>query len=134
MTPQSERRLLQIAIAIGSLVPLAMGTLSILRSAHMLHGVEGPLPIDLDSHFRYLSGLLLGIGIVFLAMLPRVERAGSVFRALGLIVVVGGLARLLSLIENGAPGPAHLGALGIELGAVPLIVLWQARVARRCAS
>lgn len=99
----------------------------------MLRGVAPPLPRDLDSHYRYLSGLLFGTGIAFLWCAARIEARGAVFRALGLVVVCGGLARLLSLAEAGVPGPGHVFGLVMELGAVPLLMVWQARVARRSA-
>jgi hypothetical protein len=132
MTPAIERRLLQIAVAAASIVPLSMGTLSVLRSADVLRGVDHPLPIDLDSHFRYLSGLLLGIGIAFVTAIPTVEARGTLFRTLGFVIVVGGLARLLSLLQAGVPGLGHLFGLAMELAVVPLIVIWQARVERLC--
>lgn len=97
----------------------------------MLRGVEAPLPRDLDSHFRYLTGLLFGLGLGFLWCAVRIEARGATFRTLGLIAVCGGLARLLSLVEQGVPGPGHVFGLFMELGTVPLLVLWQARVARR---
>jgi hypothetical protein len=74
VTPTTEKRLLQAATVLASVVPLSMGVWSVLRSAAVLKGVEPPLAIDLDSHFRYLSGLLLGIGLVFLACLRNIER------------------------------------------------------------
>lgn len=134
MTPAIERRLLQIAVAAASIVPLSMGALSVLRSADVLKGVDHPLPIDLDSHFRYLSGLLLGIGVAFVAAIPTVESRGTLFRTLGFVILVGGLARLLSLLQAGMPGPGHLFGLLMELAVVPLIVIWQARVERLCGS
>jgi hypothetical protein len=130
MSPTAEKRLLQAATALACFVPLSMGGVSVLGSAAVLKGVEPPLPIDLDSHFRYLSGLLLGIGLVFLACLRNIERHRSVFLALGAIVVVGGLARLLSLAEVGWPGRGHQFGLVMELIVVPGIVLWQSRVAK----
>lgn len=133
MTRETERRLLQAATALACLVPLSMGLTSVLRSAEVLRGMEPPFPIDLDSHYRYLSGLLLGIGLVFLASIPRIETKGAVFRTLGVVIVVGGLARLLSLIEYGAPGFGHQFGLVMELIVVPGIVLWQARLAKRFA-
>jgi hypothetical protein len=128
---ETEKRLLQAATALACLVPLSMGVQSVVGSAAVLKGVSEPLPIDLDSHFRYLSGLLLGAGLVFLVCIPRIERHRSVFLALGAIILVGGLARLLSLVELGWPGPGHRFGLVMELIVVPLIVLWQGRVARR---
>jgi hypothetical protein len=100
----------------------------------MMQGVGGGAPVDLDSHFRYLSGLLLGIGLAFAWCVPAIERRTLLFRTLGLIAILGGLARLLGLIERGVPGPGHVFGLAMELGTVPLLLLWQARVARRCGS
>ena len=134
MTAEHERRLLQAATALAALVPLLAGGQGVVESAAMLRGVEPPLPIDLDSHYRYLSGLLLGIGLVFAACIPRIEAHGSIFKALGALIVVGGLSRLASLIAHGAPGPGHQFGLLMELIVVPSIVLWQARVARRYAA
>jgi hypothetical protein len=115
------------------MVPLSMGAVSVLRSAAVLRGMDPPFPVDLDSHYRYLSGLLLGIGLVFLASIPSIESKGAVFRTLGFVILIGGLARLYSLIENGAPGFGHQFGLVMELVVVPGIVLWQARVAKRFA-
>jgi len=42
----------------------------------------------------------------------------------------GGLARLVSLRKKGRPHPTMLAALGIELGLVPALMVWQAAVAR----
>lgn len=132
MSPEAERRALQIVVAVACLVPIVMGLLSIVRGPEILKGISSPAPIDLDSHFRYLSGLLLGIGLVYAWCVPRIQSKGAVFRALSVAVVTGGLARLLSLIEAGPPGSGHLFGLVMELGVVPLLVLWQMRIARRC--
>jgi hypothetical protein len=133
VTPDLERRLLQASVALASLVPLSMGGLSILKGADVIKGMDPPFPIDLDSHYRYLSGLLLGIGIVFVASIPRIERHRTIFLTLGAVILVGGLARLWSLVEVGPPSRGHQFGLVMELVAVPLIVLWQGRIARRCS-
>ena len=132
MTSENERRLLQAAVAAACLVPLAVGALGVLRGPEMLRGVEAPVAADLDSHFRYLSGLLLGIGLAFAACIPRIERVGPVFRLLGLVVILGGFARLASLLAAGMPGAGHAAGLIMELVVVPALLVWQARVARTC--
>lgn len=130
MSPSAERRLLQLAVAAACLVPLGAGGAGVVAGAAMIKDLDAA-PVDLDSHFRYLSGLLLGIGIGFAACLPAIERRAVPFRALGAIVVLGGFARLLSAAELGLPGGGHLFGLAMELGIVPLLMLWQWRVARR---
>jgi len=128
MTPAAERRLLQAAAAIACLVPLAAGTAGVVRGAAF---AGGPPLADLDSHFRYLSGIFLGVGVAFASCVPAIERRGARFRMLGAFVIAGGLARLLSLVEVGVPSAGHRFGLTMELGVVPLLLLWQARVARR---
>lgn len=131
MSPAAERRLLQAAVLLACLVPLLAGGAGVISGPSMLRGIEpGASPVDLDSHFRYLSGLLLGFGLCFLLCVPTVEKHTALFRAFGLIVVLGGLARLYSVLTLGFPGSGHIFGLFMELGTVPAIVLWQGRVAR----
>lgn len=122
----SERRLLQAAIILACVVPIGAGAAGMTNGPG--HAAAGS--IDLDSHFRYLSGLLFGLGLGFLGCVPRIEKRSSIFRLLGLMVIVGGLARLGAALFIGWPGPAHIFALVMELGIVPGLMLWQYRVAR----
>lgn len=128
MTPGGERTLLQAAVALVCIVPFGASLTGILLGAAWLQ----PAPaIDLDSHFRYLSGLFLGMGIAFASCVPGIERKTARFRLLGMMVVMGGLARLWSLVTLGPPSTGHSVGLCIELIVVPLLLAWQARVARR---
>ena len=118
----SERRLLQAAVAVAACVPIGGGLAGVVRGA----------PADaaaFDSHYRYLSGLLLAIGLTFWSLIPRIEANGRTFRVLTAIVVTGGLARLWALVQRGDPGVMGL-ALVMELIVTPALCLWQARQAR----
>lgn len=126
-----DRRLLQATVALLSLVPIGAGGAGVILGPAL---VRAPAAADLDSHFRYLSGLLLGTGLAFLATVPAIERMTVPFRALAAIVVAGGLGRLLSLLQTGAPAPAHVAALVLELAVVPALAVWQGSVARRSVS
>jgi uncharacterized membrane protein YfcA len=124
-----ERRLLQAAVALGCVVPLLAGGSGMIDGPSFLSGVGDEVPADLDSHFRYLSGLLLAIGLAFASCIPAIERKTARFRLLAALVFVGGLGRALGLASSGVPGAGHVFGLAMELGTVPLLVLWQARVA-----
>lgn len=128
MSPARERLILQIVCALAALVPLTFGTIGIMRGASWL--AKGPVATDLDSHFRYLSGIFLMVGIGFASCIPRIEVRSERFRLLGAMVILGGLARALSLAQLGAPSTGHLFGLGMELGVVPLLLIWQSRIAR----
>lgn len=125
-----EKRLLQIVVALACFVPLSAGGASVLQGPGWIGGVDA-VPVDLDSHFRYISGIFLGVGIAFATCIPDIETKGPRFRLLAALVVLGGLARLLSLVTVGTPSTGHIFGLFMELGVVPCIMAWQAGFARR---
>jgi hypothetical protein len=131
MTPRTERQALQVAVALLALVPVAAGLAGVLRGPAMMGDLPGT-PSE-DSHVRYLSGLLLAIGVAWWSTLAAIERHGTRMRLLTALVACGGFARLLSLAMVGLPSGPMLGALVLELVVTPTIALWQARVARRMA-
>jgi hypothetical protein len=125
-----EKRWLQIAVALGGLVPVGAGLAGALLGAGMLNQVgDGAL----DSHIRYLSGLLLGIGLAFWSTIPGIERKGARFGLLTLIVVIGGFCRGVGMLVWGPPGAIMSLALIMELGVTPLLYLWRERVGRIAA-
>jgi uncharacterized membrane protein YfcA len=122
----NEARLLKIAVVAACLIPITAGGAGVLLGPAMV-GID-TAPIAAESHYRYLSGLLLSIGVLFLTTVPRVERSTTRFRLLGIIVTVGGLCRLLGSLLNRNVDASSLFALGMELGVTPALLLWQARV------
>ena len=124
MSPHAERRLLQLTVLLAGFVPVMAG---VWGAAGGLHSPG----VSADSEARYLSGLLLGIGLCFWGCLPRIERRGAEVRIMVLIVVTGGLARLFGAFFTGAWGPAVALPLVMELGVTPLLALWRERVQRR---
>ena len=122
-----QRRILQIVVVICSFVPILGGGSGILFGPAIVNPDHAS--VFADSHYRYLSGLLLGIGIAFLATVPRIEDYRARFRLLAAIVVIGGLGRLLSVILHGAADWPSLFALVMELAVTPAIAVWQGRVA-----
>ncbi len=122
-------RALRITIALGGCVPVFAGLAGVLMGPAMVG--EGGVSIGADSHYRYLSGLLLGLGLGFWSCIPDLPRRTARMRLLTAVVVAGGLARLLGVVLHGwADTPMTL-ALGMELVVTPLLCWWQGRVAAR---
>ena len=121
-------RSLQIAVAIAGLVPVSAGLSGALGGLALM-GTEAA-SISVDSHFRYLSGLLLGIGIAFWCMIPTLPSSTGPARLLTFIVFVGGLARLYGWIVHGDSSPVVVFALAMELLVTPALCFWQSRVAK----
>ncbi|MBV8776211.1 MAG: DUF4345 domain-containing protein [Alphaproteobacteria bacterium] len=126
----SERRLFQLAVALGSLIPVIAGAAGVVAGPAMVDA--GAVPAAADSHFRYLSGLLFGIGLGFASTIPGIERRAARFRLLAAVVVAGGAARCVSLLARGIPDRPMIAALIMELAVTPALVLWQSRIARHC--
>ncbi len=121
-------RVLQVLVAVFGLIPVAAGAAGVLLGPAMAGA--GAVSVGLDSHFRYLSGLLLGIGLAYWSLVPGLARHTAAFRLLTALVFAGGLGRLLGLIENGLPPAPMLGGLVMELLVTPVLCLMQGRLAR----
>ena len=122
----SETRALQFSIAIAALLPVVGG----------LWGVTQLSPQDAwtDNHERYLSGLLLAIGLGYWSAVPNIENMTARIRLLTALVAVGGLARLSGLGLGDVPTLPVAAALAMELFVTPLLCLWQGRLAARQSS
>lgn len=127
MSSLLEIRLAQVTIALADCVPVLAGGAGVLSGGVL---VGAAWDAAADSHFRYLSGLLLGIGLAFWCCIPALPERGRRFRLLTAIVVLGGLGRLLAIPLQGWPGGSMSAALVMELVITPLLCLWQARIAR----
>ena len=116
-----ERHALQLSIAAS--LPVVSGLLGI------VHGAS--TGTWTDNHHRYLSGLLLAIGLGYWSTVPGIEAMGARLRFLTALVVIGGLARLAGVTLGDAATPSVIAALVMELLVAPLLCLWQARIVSR---
>ena len=121
---------LRVAVGVLGLIPVGAGLTGMLVGTTMV-GAETAATVDLNSHFRYLSGLLLGIGLAFWSTIPRISRSTHAFRLLTALVFVGGLGRLIGVFDEGVPSPPMIGGLAMELVVTPMLCLWQARIATK---
>ena len=93
--------------------------------------IPGSVPVNatMDSEDRFYAALFLGFGLahVWAARdLPR--RAGTVL-AMQAVFFIGGLARIVSALAVGLPGPLFIFLGGLEL-VIPPGVWWALRRAR----
>lgn len=119
--------MLTFAIRLACGVPILAGAAGAILGLGALGEAGGPATA---SHLRYLSGLLLGLGLAAFWCAGDLRRRGAFFSMICATFVLGGSARALGLLAEGTPPLPHLLALGMELGVVP--ALWFA--ARSCAS
>jgi hypothetical protein len=125
-----ERRALQLAVALLALVPILAGAAGIVFGLHFFDARAG-LSRASDSQVRYLSGLLLAIGVGFWSTVPRIEDKGARFRLLTALVLTGGLARLYALFRIDLPAIGMVAGLVMELLVTPGLACWRESLERR---
>ncbi|CAF0979279.1 unnamed protein product [Rotaria sp. Silwood1] len=126
MAKTNQRLALQIVIGLLAIIPLFVGLQGIFRGPNML--AEGyNYPLSVDSHFRYLSGLPVAIGLLLLRSLPTIDRDASDLRRVSLLIFIGGLGRLWGLITLGFDISTMVITL-VELFLFPFLCLWQYQV------
>lgn len=118
------KRAAQVSFAVAGIVPVVAGLWGV------FHPVVGSAS-SLLNHGRYLSGLLLAIGLAFWAAIPDIERRTTWIRVLTAVVVIGGICRLLGVLLGDPLSLSVAGALVMELGVTPILCLWQSRLASR---
>jgi uncharacterized membrane protein YfcA len=116
-----EKRTLQLCVALAGTVAVLAGAWGVFDGPHAN-------TVGLTSHERYLSGLLLAIGLAFWSTLSDIEHKTGQFRLLCALVVIGGLCRLVGVATGDGLSWSIMGALLMELIVAPVLCLWQSRL------
>ena len=125
-----NKRNLQIATAILALVPIITGLIGLTGLSDPLYAsLHLPRDATLDSNLRFYSGVWLGVGLAAAWTVPRIERETTLFRALWLMIFLGGIGRLLSLALAGMPFTPFVEFTALEILGAPFFVCWQTKIA-----
>lgn len=123
----SSRRGLQVLILLCALVPLVFGALGM--ALGWARFTDAPLP-DHDNVYRFLSALYFTVGVLFLYVLPRVERETTLIRILAAGVALGAVSRAVSWATVGEPRLLFQLDIVAELLLPAVVVVWQSTLAR----
>jgi hypothetical protein len=129
-----NRRKLQIVLGVLSAVPAASGLAGMLVGPKALPGDRSRVEASLDSEYRVTNAFWFAVAPLIWASLPRVEQNVARLQAVGGVSFVAGLARLRSWQVTGRPHPVFVAATVLELGGMPLLLLWLDRVRRAADS
>lgn len=121
-------KVITVLLAMLALLTGAMDVIAgVAGQANIGVGAAASAPFDpvLDSQVRFLGAVWLGLGAIQLVCLGDLRRYGVMLQLCFAILVLGGIGRVLSLLQLGQPasgtGPAFIAvALVIELVLVPL--------------
>jgi hypothetical protein len=120
---------LQIVMALLGIIPVATGFFGLLGVEDPLYAAAGVPPIVmLDSNLRFFSGVWLGLGLALYWLIPTIERQTVLFRALWVMIFIGGIGRLLSMAMLAWPPVPFVAFTALEIAGAPLFILWQSRL------
>ncbi|CAF2476462.1 unnamed protein product [Rotaria sp. Silwood2] len=131
MTKTSQCLVLQVVIGLIAIIPIFVGLDGIFRGPNML-AAGFNYPISVDSHFRYLSGIPVAMGILLLHSLPNIDQDASELHRVSLFIFIGGLGRLWGLITVSFEVSTMVAIL-TELFLFPCLCLWQHQVQKNSA-
>ena len=121
---------LQVCTVVLAIIPIITGVVTLLGVKDPLYRPLGlPTAPILDSNLRFFGGVWLGLGLTMLWLVPTIELQGVLFRVLWGAIFLGGVGRLLSWLQIGAPPKPFIGVTLLELLGAPLFIYWQSRVA-----
>ncbi|MEM9091589.1 MAG: DUF4345 domain-containing protein [Cyanobacteria bacterium P01_F01_bin.53] len=117
---------LQIILGLLSLIPLLVSILGVAT------GLGRWLPTELidaqfDSHYRYLTGYYLSLALMAWWIIPTIEKQRTLLRIIGGSIFFGGVGRVMSWMQVGAPSTMSIVFTFIEL-LFPLLLVWQAKL------
>lgn len=116
-------------------------------TADMLLGVPGRAALGmqlsaeaandavLNSQFRFLASIWLGLGLLLCLCVFRLERYGPVLDGALAVVFLGGIGRILALVDQGFPDTAFsIGfvvlAIAVEIVGMPALIAWHRKLRR----
>jgi hypothetical protein len=126
-----SKLILQVITAVIGLLTLGLG------AVQLIFGIRSPMyaqvslpdfPI-LDSNLRFFGGLGVGLGIILIWSIFRIEDQTILFRVAWGLGFLGGVGRLVSFFGVGSPSPLLTAFTILEVIGAPIFVYWQSRLA-----
>ncbi|MEM8904259.1 MAG: DUF4345 domain-containing protein [Actinomycetota bacterium] len=114
-----RRRAWHAAFAVLALIPAVTSVLTLVVGVERFVAVDD-VDVALDSTYRYLGGVYLGLVLLAVWAIRRIEERADALIVVTGAIFLGGIGRLVSIVDHGVPSPGTWGALVIELGSLGL--------------
>ncbi|MEM9565785.1 MAG: DUF4345 domain-containing protein [Actinomycetota bacterium] len=121
------RRAWQAVFLVLALIPLASSILALAIGTERFVG-EADVDPALDSTYRYFGGIYLGVALLALWCVARIEQRADALVFVTGSIFLGGVGRLLSIVDVGIPATSTAVILVIELGAVVLALAMRRQI------
>ena len=119
-------RVLRVALVVAGCIPTATGIASMARGTSIVRDA-GPVAPGVDSEHRYYAAFWTALGPVLWHTALHPERHRARIDAMAATVFAGGVARLLSARQVGAPHPTYRVLTVAELVLPVAVTGWQRR-------
>jgi hypothetical protein len=119
----------QWVLGVLSLIPIVTGVLTLMGVQNPEYAAMGVVrnPL-LDSNIRFLGGIWLGAGLTLFWLLPRIRTEVSLLWALLIMIMIGGIGRMLSMFFIGMPPAPFIGFTALEVIGMPLLLWWHSKL------
>lgn len=123
-----QKVLLQIVVFVLSLIPIGSGAKDIWKGLYKYNLSAEEIRKLSDSDFRFSSGIWFMLGLCTLYIIPRIEKEKKLFRFIILMIMTGGIGRIVSIAYSGRIVTTDIINLCLELLISPMLILWQNRL------
>lgn len=135
MRPETELLLFRIAVGLLLAIPVTAGPVVAFGGVDglaVLFRQRGEIVLSpaLRNHLRAIGWMFFAHVPVVIWSLRSMRERAAVFRIVAGLAVIAGFARITGWIVDGAPGPIPTLILCLELGYIPPLLLWHARLVR----
>lgn len=105
-----------------TLVALATGLNVMIGGASAVPGVEGETPVSVDNELRFFAIFWIAYGLFCAWVASNLSVRQHFVDAIALVFFLGGVARVLSYLNLGAPSGVLVGATALEL-VLPIVMV-----------
>ena len=135
-------RAFKITLYLLAVVPLLTGALDLVIGLHAQRLIGAQLAQEgfgdplLNSQIRFFGAIWLGIGVLLFVFLSDISKYSFLLRISLGIVFLGGLGRVVSIVQFGLPSTVEGAAFvvsvtAIEIIGMPLLFWWHSHVTRQ---
>lgn len=134
-TSEQELRAFHVAVGLVLIIPGVAGPvagfLGIDALATLLHTDAPHIPAALQNSLRAVGWMFATVVPITVWSLRRMPERAAAFQIVVCCGFVAGLTRVTGFLCDGYPGLVPLGIMAIELGFMPVLLVWHRSLVRR---
>ncbi len=123
------RRTFQILLLAVAFIPFVLGGMTLVVGAARFVPTEN-VTAELDNQMRFSAVRSMLPFVLTVWIVLNLDRAGSVLSIVLWATAAGGAARILSVLQYGAPSTATIGVIVLEIGVLAFLP-WHRTIVRR---